>query len=107
MNKGRLLSMVLSALLVIFGFASTKAQTGIENVRWELNELNGRKAANSRLYLEFDGSTGRISGSGGCNRFLVLTNSKRRGSRLSALAQLKWPVCGLERWKPRSISLTP
>lgn len=69
MNKGRLLSMVLSALLVIFGFASTKAQTGIENVRWELNELNGRKAANSRIYLEFDGSTGRISGSGGCNRF--------------------------------------
>ena len=69
MNKGRLLSMVISALLVIFGFASTKAQTGIENVRWELNELNGKRVANSRIYLEFDESMGRISGSGGCNRF--------------------------------------
>lgn len=89
MNKGRLLSIVLSAFLVIFGFASTKAQTGIENVRWELNELNGRRVANSRIYLEFDESMGRISGSGGCNRFFGTYELKKTRFKAFGLGTTK------------------
>ena len=46
---------------------SGQAQTGIGGARWELTELNGRKVANSRAFMEFDVPASRFSGNAGCN----------------------------------------
>jgi heat shock protein HslJ len=60
------------ALMTIIGMAifavSGFAQSGIGGVRWELTELNGRKLASSRAFIEFKVAASRFSGNAGCNR---------------------------------------
>lgn len=51
-------------LLAVSGYA----QTAVGGIRWELTELNGKRVANSRAFIEFDEASSRFSGNAGCNR---------------------------------------
>lgn len=55
----------LIALLATGSFAAERLGGG----RWQLVELNGKKLANSQIYVEFDEEKMRLSGHAGCNRF--------------------------------------
>jgi heat shock protein HslJ len=49
--------------------SSVFAQGRVSGVRWQLIEMNGKRFANSRIYVEFDEVRMRLSGHAGCNRF--------------------------------------
>ena len=59
-----LISVIAMAVLAASGYA----QSGIGGVRWDLTEMNGKRMANSRAFIEFDESASRLSGNAGCNR---------------------------------------
>ena len=61
-------------MIVRFGFificaVSGASQTNLYGERWELIELNGKSVADSRVFIQFDETTMKLSGNGGCNRF--------------------------------------
>lgn len=64
-----------SGIAVGFAFmialvTSAAAQTKIYGERWELVEVKGKPVADPRVFIQFDETTMRFSGNGGCNRIV-------------------------------------
>lgn len=76
--KKALIAVIGTAFLAVSGYA----QSAVGGVRWELTELNGKHVVNSRAFIEFDESAGRLSGNAGCNR--IFGSYKLQGTRFKA-----------------------
>jgi putative lipoprotein len=57
-----------TVLVVLLLSSQTQAQS-LFGKKWALSEIGDDAVNSTRAYIEFDGSTKRISGDGGCNRF--------------------------------------
>ncbi len=66
------LFLFLIGITVLTACATKKIKQGnasLEGKRWDLVSVDGRSAANSGSYIEFDSTSGKVSGKGGCNGF--------------------------------------
>lgn len=68
MKSSYLNLLFLSFTIIVVGSISANAQTEFAGTRWELIELNGKKIAGDRPFVEFNKNERRISGTTGCNR---------------------------------------
>lgn len=59
----------MATLLVVLLLSSHTQAQSLFGKKWALSEIDGDAVNSTRAYIEFDGSTKRISGDGGCNRF--------------------------------------
>ncbi|WP_161973376.1 META domain-containing protein [Arcticibacter tournemirensis] len=66
------LFLFLIGITVLTACATKKIKQGnasLEGKRWDLVSVDGKSAANSGSYIEFDSTSGKVSGKGGCNGF--------------------------------------
>jgi heat shock protein HslJ len=60
--------LVVTALLSIGIFAQGSRRNDLNDRRWDLTEINGKRLYSSKAFLEIDASESRFSGNAGCNR---------------------------------------
>jgi len=71
---------IFVALLALTGITAVAQNRGLDDVRWNLTEVNNRSVVNSSAFIEFDRVSGRFTGNGGCNQ--MFGSVRVNGSRI-------------------------
>ncbi|KAA8475704.1 heat shock protein HslJ [Arcticibacter tournemirensis] len=86
------LFLLLICITVLTACATKKIKqenAGLEGKRWNLVSVDGKSAAHSESYIEFDSTSGKIHGKGGCNGFGGTYTSKTNTLKIEGIISTK------------------